>query len=185
MVAATDAMSREALSEALGLVLGSAGAVSALRGMESLGPLRSVLMPIPLPFEMLHAMQPAVALSPDDRQALCTVRALLQLAGAGAAGVPGLAAGARTAVRAAGEVGPLLPELLPGLQATGEMFARQLVRRMALRLADDLDPAHAAAAAGAHVGAAAAAAAPAAAGAAAQQHAEGPVRTARTAMPST
>ena len=34
LVAATDAMSREALSEALRLVLGSASAVSALRSME-------------------------------------------------------------------------------------------------------------------------------------------------------
>ncbi|GFH30340.1 protein kinase domain-containing protein [Haematococcus lacustris] len=40
-----------------------------------------------------------------------------------------------------GEVAPMLPELMPGVQATLEMFGRQLVRRMALRLAEDLDTA--------------------------------------------
>lgn len=79
LVAATDAMSREAMSEALHLLLGSATAVSALRGMGSLGPLRAMLMPIPLPMELLHAMEPAVALTKEDKQALKTVRAVLQV----------------------------------------------------------------------------------------------------------
>lgn len=35
----------------------------------------------------------------------------------------------------------MLPELLPGVRAMIELFLRQLVRRMALRLADDLAPA--------------------------------------------
>lgn len=33
---------------------------------------------------------------------------------------------------------PLMPELMPGVRATAELFTRQLVRRMALRLAEDL-----------------------------------------------
>jgi aarF domain-containing kinase len=50
-VAAVDAMSREALGEALRLVLSSGGAVAALRaaGAEALGPLRALLMPLPIP----------------------------------------------------------------------------------------------------------------------------------------
>ena len=31
-----------------------------------------------------------------------------------------------------------MPELLPGIQVTAEMFTKQLVRRMAVRLAEDL-----------------------------------------------
>jgi aarF domain-containing kinase len=34
----------------------------------------------------------------------------------------------------------MMPELLPGVQYTVELFVAQLVRRLALRLADDLDP---------------------------------------------
>jgi hypothetical protein len=68
------------------------------------------------------------------------IRALLDLVmpSPGSSGplTPGM--GAR-AVKAVGEVAPLLPDLLPGLQVTLEMFVRQLLRRMALRLAEDLD----------------------------------------------
>jgi len=62
-VAAIDAMSREAMGEALKLVLGSASAMATLRGMESLGPLRAFLMPLPLPLDMLTAFQPAVSIT--------------------------------------------------------------------------------------------------------------------------
>lgn len=68
MVAAVDAMSREALGEALKLVLSSAGAMTALRSVEALGPLRSMLMPLPLPMDMLYAMAPTVQLTQEDRQ---------------------------------------------------------------------------------------------------------------------
>ena len=148
LVAVIDAMSREALSEALRLVMGSATAVTALRSVEALGPLRAMLMPLPLPLEMLHSMEPAVALTKEDRQALNTLRAILDLMqpslfamGGGAGGIPGsVAAAGRTTLRAAGEVMPMLPELLPGVQVTVELFIRQLVRRMAIRLAEDLEP---------------------------------------------
>ena len=161
LVAAVDAMSRQGLSEALKLVLGSATAVSALRNVEALGPLRTMLMPIPLPMDMLHSMEPAVQLSKEDKQALNTLTAVLDLIGGGngtgnrsatglistatmrmmQGGVPNVASMASMggrAVRAAGEVAPLLPELLPGIQVTAEMFTKQLVRRMAVRLAEDL-----------------------------------------------
>lgn len=34
----------------------------------------------------------------------------------------------------------MVPEILPGVQYTIELFVSQLVRRLALRFADDLDP---------------------------------------------
>jgi aarF domain-containing kinase len=142
-------MSREALSEALRLVMGSASAVAALRGMEALGPLRAMLMPIPLPMEFLHSMEPAVALTSEDRQSLNTLHTVLELMLPHAVqGIPNVASAGKTAVRAAREVVPMLPELLPGMQITAEMFIRQLIRRMAIRLAEDLDPARGAGAAG-------------------------------------
>jgi len=143
-VAAIDAMSREAMGEALKLVAGSASAMATLRGMESLGPLRAFLVPLPLPLEMLTAFQPAVRLSNDDRAALSTIRALLDvMMPAGGSGVGGHNGGmmhsATRAVRAGHDIAPILPELMPGLQSTAELFMRQLLRRMALRLAADLD----------------------------------------------
>ncbi|GFH09697.1 eyespot assembly protein, ABC1 kinase family [Haematococcus lacustris] len=55
-VAAVDAMSREAIGEALRLVAGTATSLAALRGMEALGPLRAMLMPLPLPVEAVAAV---------------------------------------------------------------------------------------------------------------------------------
>ncbi|GLI67906.1 hypothetical protein VaNZ11_012232 [Volvox africanus] len=138
MVAAVDAMSREALGEALRLVLSSAGAVTALRSVEALGPLRSMLMPLPLPLEVLTAMAPTVTLTTEDRQALAMVRTLLDLVQPSIARLPDVAATGSRAIRAAGELMPMVPELLPGMRSTLELFIRQLVRRMALRLAEDL-----------------------------------------------
>ena len=140
-MAVTDAMSREALSEALKMVMGSATAITALRSIEALGPLRAMLMPLPLPLEMLHSMEPAVALTKEDRQALSTLRTILDLIQPSLmAGIPSVATAGRNTLRMAGEMFPMLPELLPGVQVTVELFARQLVRRMALRLAEDLEP---------------------------------------------
>ncbi|KAG2454550.1 hypothetical protein HYH02_000395 [Chlamydomonas schloesseri] len=138
MVAAVDAMSREALGEALRLVMSSAGAVTALRSVEALGPLRSMLMPLPLPLEVLSAMAPNVTLTAEDRQALAMVRTLLDLLQPSMSRLPDVAANGSRAIRAAGELMPLVPELLPGMRSTLELFIRQLVRRMALRLAEDL-----------------------------------------------
>lgn len=113
LVAAIDAMSREALGEALKLVMSSASTVAALRGMEALGPLRSMLMPLPLPMDMLSSMQPAVALTADDRQALATIRTLLDLLQPSMNQLPGLARSGSRAFRGAAELVPMVPELLP------------------------------------------------------------------------
>jgi aarF domain-containing kinase len=56
------------------MVLSSAGAMATIRSMEALGPLRMMLVPVPLPMEMLSSMQPRVQLSEDDRQALLMFR---------------------------------------------------------------------------------------------------------------
>lgn len=52
-MAAIDAMSREALGEALRVISASTTTVAALRGLEALGPLRAMLMPVPLPTDLL------------------------------------------------------------------------------------------------------------------------------------
>ncbi|KAG2484763.1 hypothetical protein HYH03_016417 [Edaphochlamys debaryana] len=138
MVAAVDAMSREAMGEALRLVLSSAGAVTALRSVEALGPLRSMLMPLPLPLEVLSAMAPTVTLTAEDRQALAMVRTILDLLQPSMSRLPDVAVNTNRAIRAAGELMPMVPDLLPGMRSTLELFMRQLIRRMALRLAEDL-----------------------------------------------
>ena len=123
LVAAVDAMSREAVGEALRLVLGNAASLATLRGAEALGPLRAMFLPLPLPAEVLMSLQPAVALSEEDQQTLSTIRLLMQLAqpAGGGGGVPrwgDLVGSTPRALQVAGELMPLVPELMPGLQVS-------------------------------------------------------------------
>lgn len=53
LVAATDALSREAASEALRLLLGSPPAALALNTLRALGPLRTFVVPLPTPIEIM------------------------------------------------------------------------------------------------------------------------------------
>lgn len=153
MIAAVGALTREALGEAMRVVLASNAAVLALRNMEALGPLRAVLMPAPLPvFLRSHSVQ----LTAEDRAALDTLSLLLDMVGGRPAQPLGdgevgrgppvvgdmgetLRTGS-TLMRGAGELAPMVPELLPGVQYTVELFASRLVRMMAMKVADELDP---------------------------------------------
>jgi aarF domain-containing kinase len=154
MVAAVNALTREALGEALKLVLASNSAVTALRNIEALGPLRTVVLPMPLPLHIISTVNSQATLTPEDRRALDTLSLILDMIGMTPASKSKqggqdlltmvedfnktLRTG-ETIVRGAGELAPIVPELLPGLQYTIEMFLSKLMRRMALRLADDLD----------------------------------------------
>lgn len=137
LVSAVDALSREALGEAVRVALGSATAVAALQSVEALGPLRSMLMPLPL--TSFTSMAPTVKLSEEDKQALFTIRYVLDALLPSLHNVPEAAVAGRNAVAMAGELMPMVPDLLPGMQSTLELFTRQLVRRLALRLAEDLN----------------------------------------------
>jgi hypothetical protein len=192
LVAAADALSRDALSQTLRVLLGSAPVAVAMSSLEALGPLRPLLLPLTTPLELLSRLAPAVQLTDEDEEALGVVRGIFQLvarmspdsspaaaaAGSSSAGyrsvgsadagnaasgmvfsttearrgqMRGLAAAGRVdpgaAVAAAAEavngaagvareLQPILPELIPGLQYTGELFIRAFVRRVALRLAE-------------------------------------------------
>jgi aarF domain-containing kinase len=200
LVAAADALSRDALSQTLRVLLGSAPVAVAMSSLEALGPLRPLLLPLTTPLELLSRLAPAVQLTDEDEEALGVVRGIFQLvarmspdspaaatAAAAAAGnsssagyksigsadasnaasgmvfstteesrsrLLGLSAAGRAqqvdpraAVAAAAEavngaagvareLQPILPELIPGLQHTGELFVRAFVRRVALRLAE-------------------------------------------------
>lgn len=98
----------------------------------------------------VYSLAPVVELTDDDREALDTIReavALFEQLLASAAGAPGsepgpLAPASLSQLRqAARELQPLLPELLPGIAYTGELFVRALLRRVLLRLADEVGPA--------------------------------------------
>jgi aarF domain-containing kinase len=178
LVAAVDALSREALSEILRLVLGSAPVALAMSSLEAAGPLRPLLLPFTGPLELMARLAPAVALTPEDEEALSVVRGIFQLvqrlqpsaadaaqgstynnpaAGivfsttSSSSGRPTLASmfqpsvlDGRSAAAAAAEavsgaasiadeLRPLLPELLPGLQYTGQLFVRTFVQRVLQR----------------------------------------------------
>jgi aarF domain-containing kinase len=193
LVAAADALSRDALSQTLRVLLGSAPVAVVMSSLEALGPLRPLLLPLTTPLELLSRLAPAVQLTDEDEEALGVVRGIFQLvarmspdspaaaaaaatgssagyrsvgsadAGNAASGMVfstteesrgqlrGLAAAGRVdpgaAVAAAAEavngaagvareLQPILPELIPGLQYTGELFVHAFVRRVALRLAE-------------------------------------------------
>lgn len=189
LVAAVDALSREALSETLRLVLGSAPVALAMSSLEAAGPLRPLLLPFTGPLELMARLAPAVALTPEDEEALGVVRGIFQLlqrlqgntafggssssAGSGSyssnpvagmvfsttgssGGRPSVASMLQPAVldgrsataaaveavsgaaSVAEELRPLLPELLPGLQHTGQLFVRTFVRRVAQRAGESL-----------------------------------------------
>ena len=59
MVAAVDALSREALSRLVTSLLGSVPALAVGTTMSALGPLRGLLLPVPTPFEILTRWGPA------------------------------------------------------------------------------------------------------------------------------
>jgi aarF domain-containing kinase len=193
LVAAADALSRDALSQTLRVLLGSAPVAVAMSSLEALGPLRPLLLPLTTPLELLSRLAPAVQLTDEDEEALGVVRGIFQIvarmspdvpaaaaaaAGSSSAGyrlvgsadasnaasgmvfstteesrgqLRGLAAAGRvdpsaavaaaaeavnSAAGVARELQPILPELIPGLQHTGELFLRAFVRRVALRLAE-------------------------------------------------
>jgi hypothetical protein len=209
MVAAINALTREALCEAFKVVVASNAAVTALRNTEALGPLRAILAPIPQPLAFLSDVGSRMSLTSEDKHALDTVSLLLDmlgdessLSGQGQAGMStrssrpsvsilemiddmhktfttgvtwqhlldsaesctfscercclyhdvittqsgnpsnsAVTCTGGTLVRGAGELVPIVPEILPGVQYTIELFISKLVRKLALRFADDIDPA--------------------------------------------
>lgn len=94
-------------------------------------------LPRPTPPHLPPARLPAlVEMSPDDQQQLRTAQGIFNLvqqqAAVRPAGAPLLdAAQARELAR---ELGPLLPQLLPGIVATGQLFASELAGRAYERL---------------------------------------------------
>ncbi len=147
LVAAVDALSRDAAQQLLRTLLTSSPAAAAFSRLEALGPLRPLLLPLPTPLELLSRLAPAVRLSPDDEEALAVVRGLLSLtqrlqappagyaAGDAAAAVQ-VPFGPADAVRFAGELRPLLPELAPGLAHTGDLLVRAVIKRVVQRVTD-------------------------------------------------
>eukprot|EP00775_Hariotina_reticulata_P008036 gene8036-8231_t len=161
LAAGVDAMSREALFEAFNITSSAVQTLSGMRSSQALGPLTSVLLP-PLPLlntahQVMAALRPPVMLSEEDEMTLNNIRMLVSLVqGAAlsslnsystAAAIDGMSSSRvpNLYMRAATELAPMVPTLLPGIQNTVEMFVRQLARRIALRVAADLDPAGAAA----------------------------------------
>lgn len=152
MAAAVDAMSREALGEALRMTLSNTVATSALRSIQALGPLHSLVIPLPLNF--IAGVGDRMTLNAEDRQALDTLSLMLEMLDSRPRShrehdsfsldvLDGVGSTLRTGtvvVRGAGELVPMMPELLPGLQLTVEKFVTKLLRRWALRFADDVVP---------------------------------------------
>lgn len=82
---------------------------------------------------------PALQPSEDDLAALATARGVMDLVQRAPTPLPGPPSPS-DALRLAQEVGPLLPELMPGMARTGQMFATALVQRVSVRVAADLQP---------------------------------------------
>eukprot|EP01023_Acetabularia_acetabulum_P029612 TRINITY_DN2793_c0_g2_i1.p1 TRINITY_DN2793_c0_g2~~TRINITY_DN2793_c0_g2_i1.p1 ORF type:complete len:988 (+),score=151.02 TRINITY_DN2793_c0_g2_i1:77-2965(+) len=138
MVVAVDALSREALSEVIRALVVSAPATAAL---QSLGPLRMVVFPFPTFVEVLSRISPVVELNEEDKEALSTIKGLLDLVGGpenALNSVPNLLQAPEQSVQLAEEIVGMLPQLLPGIAKTGELFIRQLLSRVLTRLSESL-----------------------------------------------
>lgn len=133
------------LSPALANLAAAQAAVPQVGGGGSgAGPLGSV--PLPAPLALLTRLPSLVELSPEDQQQLRTAQGITSLLLQQQALQPGGSMGpagtrltpqqaAALAQQLASELGPLLPQLLPGIAATGQMFAQELVKRNTDRLA--------------------------------------------------
>ncbi|PRW59939.1 eyespot assembly ABC1 kinase family [Chlorella sorokiniana] len=83
--------------------------------------------PLPPALALLDRLPALVELSPDDRQQLATARGVVGLVRQQAAGQPPLTP--QQAQQLASELAPLLPQLLPGIAATGQRFLVELGKR--------------------------------------------------------
>eukprot|EP00850_Spirogloea_muscicola_P000970 SM000003S11215 [mRNA] locus=s3:1611199:1615417:+ [translate_table: standard] len=130
LVRAVDALSREAMAE-----------LWSYFASRSIIPLSTLpgSWPVPLPgmmFGMARGTWPVARLSDDDQRALGIVRSIWNLlephlnqSGGTQGGVGSIA----------GEMFPLLRDILPGATTFAQRFALMLLQRQALRFADDLD----------------------------------------------
>ncbi|GMH38694.1 hypothetical protein BSKO_06578 [Bryopsis sp. KO-2023] len=138
MVAAVDALSRESLSRIFTSYLGSIPVTAALRTADALGPLRPFALPFITPAEVVQRLAPAVATTAEDQEALSVVRGLFEIfqqIDSTTQSMPD----SRFVSQAAEELSPILPELLPGVARTGELFARRFLSRVIMRAANVLD----------------------------------------------
>lgn len=134
VVAVVDAAARQVAISSLGALLGSAPALASMGAIKALGPWRRIILPVPTPLEVLSRLAPALQLSKADIQALETAEGVAQLVR------PQLAQPPKPddVLQFGQEIMPLLPQLLPGVLKTSELFGRQLIRRAALRVAADM-----------------------------------------------
>ena len=95
---------------------------------------------LPAPSPAAPRVAPALQPNEEDLAALATARGVADLVAqrSPAAALPPGPPSPSEAARLAQELGPLLPELLPGVARTGEMFTRALARRIAHRVGADV-----------------------------------------------
>ncbi|CAG9460317.1 unnamed protein product [Pedinophyceae sp. YPF-701] len=148
LAATLDALSREAQIELFRNVVTSFTATATMRSLDAMGPLRPFVAPFPLPVEVLSRLAPAVSLTDEDEIALNNLRVLwgalepqvqTALSGAGNGGGVQLdERGARAFMQGVQELAPLLTEIAPGVQSSGERLLAELIRRGSARVAEDL-----------------------------------------------
>eukprot|EP01026_Neomeris_dumetosa_P041066 TRINITY_DN33986_c0_g1_i11.p1 TRINITY_DN33986_c0_g1~~TRINITY_DN33986_c0_g1_i11.p1 ORF type:complete len:932 (+),score=126.14 TRINITY_DN33986_c0_g1_i11:322-2796(+) len=138
MVLAVDALSRGAMSELLrAMVVAAPGTIA----LQSLGPLRMVVFPFPTFVEVVSRLSPFVELTEEDKEALTTIKGLVEIVGGpqmAISNVPTLIQTPDKSRQLILEVAEMLPQLLPGMAYTGELFIRQLLSRMLTRLSEKL-----------------------------------------------
>ncbi|PSC69658.1 putative aarF domain-containing kinase chloroplastic [Micractinium conductrix] len=120
--------------DAAGRQLAAALLAPALGGLATAA--QTAMVPGGGPMALINRLPSLVELSPADQQQLATARGITALVQQAAGGPPGGGAPALTPRQAADlgaqllrELGPMLPTLLPGMAATGQLFARELAQR--------------------------------------------------------
>ncbi|KAI7839911.1 hypothetical protein COHA_006391 [Chlorella ohadii] len=118
-----DAAARQLASLLLGPLLQAGGARAAVASSG----LRGTRAPLPPALALLDRLPALVELSPDDQQQLATARGVVGLVRQQAAGQQPLTP--QQAQQLASELAPMLPQLLPGVAATGQRFLLELGKR--------------------------------------------------------
>mmetsp|Transcript_30647 Transcript_30647/g.99664 ORF Transcript_30647/g.99664 Transcript_30647/m.99664 type:complete len:823 (-) Transcript_30647:51-2519(-) len=134
---AIDALSRDAFMRFVQSTGGRLALEAASRqraAAAALGPLRPVLLPLPLPGEIFQSVQPLASKDAEDDAVLATLAELTNLAGPTIEKELGLSRGQVTPRQVSTFFSALPPELTPGVRVTLQRLSTAIVERVVARL---------------------------------------------------
>jgi len=134
LVAAIDALSRDAASEVLRLMIGGAGVTNALAEAKAFGPMTPMMLqPVQYPLDFLTRFAPAIELSEEDDEALDNVHALVDTLPRGRLSLGAVRTGAFLAL----EIASMAPTVMPGFRKVVGRLITRMSERISQRLVEE------------------------------------------------